>query len=52
MTSLFRHCERSEAIHLAESEKLDCFVVEPLIARAFARLVGSSQCRANKRTSN
>jgi hypothetical protein len=37
-----RHCERSEAIHRA-AKKLDCFVVEPVIGRALARPVGSSQ---------
>jgi hypothetical protein len=40
-----RHCERSEAIQLpfVEARKLDCFVAEPVIGRAFARPVGSSQ---------
>jgi hypothetical protein len=38
-----RHCERSEAIHLAAHAVPDCFVAEPVIGRAFARPVGSSQ---------
>jgi hypothetical protein len=39
-----RHCERSEAIHAATSTaRMDCFVAEPVIGRAFARPVGSSQ---------
>jgi hypothetical protein len=49
-----RHCERSdlsagaqrakaEAIHLAAREGMDCFVAEPVIGRAFARPVDSSQ---------
>jgi hypothetical protein len=36
-----RHCERSEAIQRAY--RMDCFVAEPVIGRAFARPVGSSQ---------
>ena len=36
-----RHCERSKAIQAVE--KVDCFVAEPVIGRAFARPVGSSQ---------
>jgi hypothetical protein len=41
---LNRHCERSEAIHKRPQNKnLDCFVAEPVIGRAFARPVGSSQ---------
>ena len=35
-----RHCERSEAIHSSSRTKLDCFVAEPVIGRAFARPVG------------
>jgi hypothetical protein len=38
-----RHCERSEAIHSFNKARLDCFVAEPVIGRAFARPVGSSQ---------
>jgi hypothetical protein len=37
-----RHCERSEAIQ-GRKERLDCFVAEPVIGRAFTRPVGSSQ---------
>ena len=40
-----RHCERSEAIHVAKEKSVDCFVAEPVIGRAFARPVGSSQRR-------
>ncbi len=40
---IIRHCERSEAIQSAANEKMDCFVAEPVIGRAFARPVGSSQ---------
>jgi hypothetical protein len=39
---LERHCERSEAIQ-SRKERVDCFVAEPVIGRAFARPVGSSQ---------
>jgi hypothetical protein len=28
---------------MPDKEELDCFVAEPVIGRAFARLVGSSQ---------
>jgi hypothetical protein len=38
-----RHCERSEAIHGSDTQGMDCFVAEPVIGRAFARPVGSSQ---------
>jgi hypothetical protein len=38
-----RHCERSEAIRVAACGTMDCFVAEPVIGRAFARPVGSSQ---------
>jgi hypothetical protein len=31
---LSRHCERSEAIHSADAEVLDCFVAEPVIGAA------------------
>src|SRR3977135_579819 len=31
----------------AEQTTLDCFVAEPVIGRAFARPVGSSQCGLN-----
>jgi hypothetical protein len=41
-TCVYRHCERSEAIQ-AIIGALDCFVAEPVIGRAFARPVGSSQ---------
>jgi hypothetical protein len=41
--SLPRHCERSEAIQLSACGAMDCFVAEPVIGRAFARPVGSSQ---------
>jgi hypothetical protein len=40
--ALDRHYERSEAIRSKE-ERLDCFVAKPVIGRAYARPVGSSQ---------
>src|ERR1700741_829533 len=40
---LGRHCGRSEAIDLSAPGAMDCFVAEPVIGRAFARPVGSSQ---------
>jgi hypothetical protein len=39
-----RHCERSEAIDgAAGTKRVDCFVAEFIIGRAFARPAGSSQ---------
>jgi hypothetical protein len=42
--AFLRHCERSEdSSLLRQRRKLDCFAAEPVIGRAFARPVGSSQ---------
>jgi hypothetical protein len=45
MSRFPRHCEQSDAIQLpfGATRKLDCFVAQPVIGRAFARPVGSSQ---------
>ena len=38
-----RHCERERSNPSSREESMDCFVAEPVIGRAFARPVGSSQ---------